>query len=106
MKKSENTGGKQLKLFAFRPQSIARDDYDIDVFQIYDELKKKYKLNENIDISKKNKLLSKLAENERIFIKFMKQSGVNLSIKRRIRHYILPSTDNHYFQFLGLKICD
>lgn len=102
--KVNNHVTRQFVLFEIHPPKIVRHEYDIDVFEIFDELKKKYLLKENIAFAKKNKMFSRIRNDEKIFVKMMKQSGINLSINKKTRHYILPSTNSFYNIYLGWKI--
>lgn len=105
-KTSRNPPSRQMTLLPVPEIPIVRDEYDIDVFYIYDELKRKYSLPVNIDYATKNNLFEKLTQDERIFIKLSRQYKVKISSRANIkrRNYIIPSSDDRYHSFLGWKI--
>ncbi len=84
--------------------TVVRHEYDIDVFQIYDELKKIYSLPDNKEIVDKHNVLASLEEEENIYVKIMNQNGIDLSENQKCRHYIIPSSSYSYLSYLGWKI--
>ncbi|MCJ7771607.1 MAG: hypothetical protein MUP22_00575 [Desulfobacterales bacterium] len=81
-----------------------RDAYDIDVFDIYDELKKKYPNDGNVKILNEldNSTFFEMQEDN--FVKSLKSGGIDLSKNQENRCCILPSTSNFYLYHLGWKI--
>jgi hypothetical protein len=82
---------------------VERHVYDIDVFEIFDNLRDKYKANVAL-LPKELKDLCFIDESEKIFTDFMSKNGIDLTNNIIHRNYILPSSYNNYVEFLVLKI--
>ena len=83
--------------------SSERHVYDIDVFEILDQLRTK--LSANIEALPPDKRdLKFIDEEEEFFVSFMAKEGIDLTENKKYRNYILPSSNNLYHNFLGWKI--
>lgn len=78
--------------------------YDIEIFSIFDNLKKKYGNDGSVKITNDMDNFSFFAMQEDTVVKAIKSEGIDLSKNQEFRHYILPSTSNSYFHLLGWKI--
>ncbi len=83
--------------------STERHEYDIDVFEILDNLRAKY-LSKIDSLPPHLKDLKLIDEEEEYFIYHMTENGIDLSDNIKYRNYILPSSYNIYNTFLGWKI--
>jgi hypothetical protein len=83
--------------------TVVRHEYDIDAFEIIDQLKEKY--NSNIEQGKEQlKGLESINVNEELLIKFLNEEGVDSSEHKKHRNYIIPSYYNLYNTYLGYKL--
>lgn len=82
---------------------IKRHEYDIDVFEILDQLRKKVELRK-INKKRKGQELDFLDAEEFFFVSDMRSKKCDLTKEQKIRHYILPSTSNSYYSYLGMKL--
>jgi len=82
---------------------VSRHIYDIDSFEILDNLK--LKLSNNISFLPAHlKDFEFLKINESVLIKQMKESGIKYNSHKKHRNFILPSSWNCYYIYLGYKI--
>ena len=84
--------------------SFTRHQYDIDVFEIYDGLKKKYSVDVSISFSNGSNIFDFLKEDEDSFIRYMKSEGHDLIVHQKQRHFILPSSFDPYHNYLAWKV--
>ena len=83
--------------------TVSRHEYDIDAFEIIDNLRKK--LIQNLDsIPKHLQDLKFIDEEETHLLKAMKEKEVDLTENLKYRNYILPSSYNLYNTYLGWKL--
>ncbi|MCX6297286.1 MAG: hypothetical protein NTX97_14745, partial [Bacteroidetes bacterium] len=84
--------------------STERHEYDIDVFEILDNLREKYKSKMD-SLPSHLKDLKLLDDEEEYILQHMKEDhGIDLTENKKYRNYILPSSYNIYNTFLGWKI--
>jgi len=84
--------------------TISRHEYDIDVFEILDNLHERYsKVPENAKAGK-DELYNILKIMKKGFIDFMAKEGINITQNTKLSSYILPSSLNIYPQYLAFKI--
>ncbi|HLG39570.1 MAG TPA: hypothetical protein VI461_07870, partial [Chitinophagaceae bacterium] len=83
---------------------VRRHDYDVDVFNILDELRSKIQSSRDKVRIKKLEEFDFIKEDEDVFVNFMGSVGVDLTEQRKYRNYILPSDYNNYFWYLGWKL--
>ncbi|MBL0330313.1 MAG: hypothetical protein IPP64_13035 [Bacteroidetes bacterium] len=83
--------------------STVRHVYDIDVFEILDQLRTK--LSSNIEALPSHlRDLKFIDDDEEFFVSFMKKEGIDLTENKKYRNYIIPSSNNLYHHYLGWKI--
>ncbi|MGZ4055313.1 MAG: hypothetical protein ACXVDZ_14280 [Bacteroidia bacterium] len=93
-----------MKKTEYNFPNTARHVYDIDVFEILDQLRAK--LSSNIEGLPSNfRDLKFIDDDEESFVSTMKkQYGIDVTENRKYRNYILPSSNNMYQTYLGWKI--
>lgn len=92
-----------MKKIEYNFPGSVRHVYDIDVFEILDQLRTK--LSANIDaVLPHMRDLKFILDEEEFFFSTMKKEGIDLTENRKYRNYILPSSHNLYNTYLGWKI--
>lgn len=86
------------------PRTYQRHAYDIDVFEILDELRLKILSPGNEEKAEKLKEFDFIKEDEDFFVSDMQNKGIDLTGHRKNRNFILPSSYNIYYWYLGWKL--
>ncbi len=104
---SKNAKKKKLQVSEKAEEMILisrRHAYDIDVFEILDELRKKILSSGTDEDKKKLQEFDFIQADEDFFINDMVKYGVDLKGSQKNRNYILPSSYNGYYTYLGWKL--
>ncbi len=83
--------------------NVVRHVYDVDVFQILDELRDKYSGNTKL-LPSHLKDLKFIEEEEETLVDFLTEDGSDLKENRKYRNFVIPSSHNMYGTYLGYKI--
>lgn len=96
------TNSEQKEIF--ESQIFECHVYDIEIFSIYDDLRRKYPDDGGVKINNDIENSTFIEDLELSTVKALESEGVYLSKDPENRHYILPSTFNSYFHLLAWKL--